>query len=89
MDSGKDHQAAMDSRLRYYTFKTLPTVDLSAIGWLEKHPMDCIHWQMTNPPRSTGFETATTSAGELHDEEREELFQFNLNEDLLVDPPVS
>ena len=92
MDFGKDHQAAMDSRLRYYTFKTLPTVDPSAIGWLEKHPMDCIHWaamQMTNPLRSTGVETARTSAGELNDEEMEELFQFNLNEDRLVDPPAS
>ena len=54
--------------------------------------MDCIHWaamQMTNPLRSTGVETATTSAGELNDEEMEELFQFNLNEDRLVDPPAS
>ena len=92
MDFGKNHNAAMDSRLTKYTFKTLPSVDPTAIAWLEKHPMDCIHWaatQISGLPRSTGVETPVTSAGELDEEEIKELFQFNLDEDLAADPPAS
>ena len=86
MDFGKDHQAAMDSRLNKYIFKTLPSVNPAAIGWLEKHPMDCIHWatiQMASQPNSTGGETSMTLAGELNDDKIKELFQFNLNEELV------
>ena len=75
MDFGKNHNAAMDSRLTKYTFKTLPSVDPTAIAWLEKHPMDCIHWaatQISSLPRSTGVETPKTSAGELDEEEIKE-----------------
>ena len=92
MDFGKDHQAAMDSRLNKYIFKTLPSVNPAAIGWLEKHPMDCIHWatiQMASQPNSTGGETSTTLAGELNDDEIKELFQFNLSEDLVDETPAS
>ena len=92
MDFRKDHQAAMDSRLNKYIFKTLPSVNPAAIGWLEKHPMDCIHWatiQMASQPNSTGGETSTTLAGELNDDEIKELFQFNLSEDLVDETPAS
>ena len=92
MEFGEDHKAAMDARLRKYTFKTLPTVDPTAIAWLEKHPMDCIHWaaiQRRNLPNSGGVENSKTSTGELDDDEIKEIFQFNLSEDLVADPPTS
>ena len=54
--------------------------------------MDCIHWaamQISGLPNSTDVETPKTSAGELDDEEINELFQFNPSEDLTVDHPAS
>lgn len=89
---GEDHNAAMDSRLRKYTFKALPNVDPAAIVWLENHPMDCIHWaamQTSGLPKSTGVDTPQILAGELEECEKTELFMFNPNEELVVDPPDS
>ena len=89
---GEDHNAAMDSRLRKYTFKALPNVDPAAIVWLENHPMDCIHWaamQTSGLPKSTGVDTPQSLAGELEEREKTELFMFNPNEELVVDPPGS
>ena len=67
-------------------------MDPTAIAWLEKHPINCIHWaatQISGLRRLTGVETPKTSAGELDEEEMKELFQFNLDEDLAADPPAS
>lgn len=89
---GEDHNAAMDSRLRKYTFKALPNVDPAAIVWLENHPMDCIHWaamQTSGLPKSTRVDTTQSLAGELEEREKTELFMFNPNEELVVDPPGS
>ena len=93
MEFGEDHKAAMDARLKKYTFKTLPTVDPTAIAWLEKHPMDCIHWaaiQRRSLPNPDGIENPKISRGELDDDDEiKEIFQFNLNEDMVADPPTS
>ena len=54
--------------------------------------MDCIHWaaiQRRNLHNSGGVENPKTSTGELDDDEIKEIFQFNLNEDLVADPPTS
>ena len=54
--------------------------------------MDCIHWaaiQRRNLPNLGGVENPKTSTGELDDDEIKEIFQFNLNEDLVADPPTS
>ena len=39
-----DDQQAMDRRLRYYNFKSLPSPKKKAAQWLRKHPMECIVW---------------------------------------------
>ena len=51
--------------------------------------MDCIHCaaiQRRNLPNLGGVENPKTSTGELDDDEIKEMFQFNLNEDLVADP---
>jgi len=37
-----EDQQAMDRRLRYYYFKSLPNPKKRATQWLFKHPMECI-----------------------------------------------
>ena len=39
-----EDQQAMDRRLRYYYFKSLPNPKKRATQWLLKHPMECIAW---------------------------------------------
>jgi len=39
-----DDQQAMDRRLRYYYFKSLPSPKKKAAQWLHNHPMECIVW---------------------------------------------
>ena len=40
----EEDQQAMDRRLRYYYFKSLPSPKKKAAQWLRKHPMECIVW---------------------------------------------
>ena len=37
-----DDQKAMDRRIRYYLFKSLPNPKKKAAQWLRKHPVECI-----------------------------------------------
>ena len=39
-----EDQPAMDRRIRYYMFKSLPSPKKKAAQWLRKHPMECIAW---------------------------------------------
>ena len=39
-----EDQQAMDRRLRYYYFKSLPNPKKRATQWLFKHPMECVAW---------------------------------------------
>lgn len=43
--------------------------------------------QASDLPKSTGVDTPQTLTGELEERERDELFMFNPNEELVVDPP--
>ena len=39
-----EDQPAMDRRLRYYTFRSLPEPKKKAAGWLRKNLMHCVVW---------------------------------------------
>ena len=39
-----EDQLAMDRRIRYYEFKSLPSPKKKAAQWLRKHPVECIAW---------------------------------------------
>ena len=45
--------------------------------------------QTSGLPKSTGVDTPQSQAGELEEREKTELFMFNPNEELVVDPPDS
>ena len=39
-----DDQTAMDRRIRYYLFKSLPNPKKKAAQWLRKHSVECVAW---------------------------------------------
>ncbi|KAJ7378897.1 hypothetical protein OS493_019588 [Desmophyllum pertusum] len=62
-----EDQLAMDRRLKYYVFKSLPNPKKKAAQWLRKHPMECIAWAASKARVSSDDEE---SSDETDEEER-------------------
>ena len=84
-----EDQAAMDRRLRNYTFKSLKNPKKKAAEWLRKHPMDCIVWaaskaRLNNESDQSDSETEDDDTdleeGTLKEFEKEELRSLALTE---------
>ncbi|KAJ7386849.1 hypothetical protein OS493_006881 [Desmophyllum pertusum] len=59
-----DNQLAMDRRLRYYVFKSLPNPKKKAAQWLRKHPMECIAWAASKVRVPSNEEESTDETDE-------------------------
>lgn len=77
---------AMDTRLRRYKFKKLPSPEPDAFTWLKKHPVECIIWAMNNAggnARDSHVQHENGTDGEDANEkltcaEEQELFELNV-----------
>ncbi|KAJ7382524.1 hypothetical protein OS493_034415 [Desmophyllum pertusum] len=94
-----EDQLAMDRRLRYYVFKSLPNPKKKAAQWLRKHPMECIAWAASKARVSSDDEESSDETdeeeratqnddGTLPESEKELLRTLQMG-DLLEEPPAA
>ena len=90
-----EDQPAMDRRIRYYMFKSLPSPKKKAAQWLRKHPMECIAWAVSkarvvsdeeeSSDDEEGEQESQNDDGILPESEKEILRTLPLG-DLLTEP---